>query len=53
VVALAGGIVSPDEAALLRRAKRLTEAVVQVDDFPSDLGASDTVAQPAKRRAAA
>jgi acyl-CoA dehydrogenase len=39
--AQAAGVITPDQAAALRRAQRLVDKVVRVDDFPSDLGASD------------
>jgi acyl-CoA dehydrogenase len=39
--AQAAGIVTADEAATLRRAQRLVDKVVRVDDFPPDLGASE------------
>jgi acyl-CoA dehydrogenase len=35
------GIISADELALLRRAKRLADEIVRVDDFAQDLGASE------------
>ncbi|HEY1459835.1 MAG TPA: acyl-CoA dehydrogenase, partial [Casimicrobiaceae bacterium] len=39
--AVAAGVISADEAALLQRAQQLTEEVIRVDDFAQDLGASD------------
>jgi acyl-CoA dehydrogenase len=39
--AQAAGIISADEASALRRAQRLVDKVVRVDDFPPDLGASE------------
>ncbi|HKE38839.1 MAG TPA: acyl-CoA dehydrogenase [Casimicrobiaceae bacterium] len=41
VAALAAGLISADEASVLRRAKRLTDQVIRVDDFAQDLGASE------------
>jgi acyl-CoA dehydrogenase len=41
VAALATGLISTDEASVLRRAKRLTDQVIRVDDFAQDLGASE------------
>ena len=35
--ALAAGVINADDELVLRRAKRLTELVIQVDDFPQDL----------------
>jgi len=43
--ALAAGIVTADEASLVRRAKRLADQVIRVDDFAADLGVSE--ARPA------
>jgi acyl-CoA dehydrogenase len=37
----AGGIITAEEAAALRRAQRLVDKVIRVDDFPPDLGASE------------
>ncbi len=37
----AAGVISAEEMALVRRAKRLTDLVIRVDDFPPDLGASE------------
>jgi acyl-CoA dehydrogenase len=39
--AQAAGIISAEEASALRRAQRLVDKVVRVDDFPPDLGASE------------
>src|SRR5207253_11106852 len=39
--ACAAGIISTEDVALLRRAKRLADLVIRVDDFPPDLGASE------------
>ena len=39
--AQAAGIVTADEATTLRRAQRLVDKVIRVDDFPPDLGASE------------
>ena len=36
--ARAAGIISDDDAMVIRRAQRLTELVIRVDDFPQDLG---------------
>jgi len=38
--ALASSVITADELKILRRAKRLADEVVRVDDFPQDLGAS-------------
>ena len=35
------GVISADELALVRRAKRLADEIVRVDDFAQDLGASE------------
>ena len=35
------GVISVDELALVRRAKRLADEIVRVDDFAQDLGASE------------
>jgi acyl-CoA dehydrogenase len=40
-VALAASIISADELGLVRRAKRLTDLVIRVDDFGPDLGVSE------------
>jgi acyl-CoA dehydrogenase len=39
--AQAAGVISADELALVRRAKRLADEIVRVDDFAQDLGASE------------
>jgi acyl-CoA dehydrogenase len=39
--ALAASVITADELGLVRRAKRLVDQVVRVDDFPPDLGASE------------
>jgi acyl-CoA dehydrogenase len=39
--AQAAGVISADEANILRRASRLVNQVVRVDDFAQDLGASE------------
>jgi acyl-CoA dehydrogenase len=39
--ALAAGVISADELALVRRAQRLADDIVRVDDFAQDLGASE------------
>ena len=39
--ALASGVVTAEELELVRRAKRLTDQVIRVDDFAADLGASE------------
>src|ERR1022692_2503027 len=39
--AQAAGIITPEQSAALRRAQRLVDKVVRVDDFPTDLGASE------------
>ncbi len=40
-MAQAAGVISADELALVRRARRLADAIVRVDDFAQDLGASE------------
>ncbi len=40
--ALAAGVITADELAVVRRAKRLVEEVIRVDDFAPDLGLSET-----------
>ena len=40
--ALAASIVTADELGLVRRASRLADAVIRVDDFAADLGVSET-----------
>jgi acyl-CoA dehydrogenase len=37
----AAGVITADELALVRRAQRLTDEVIRVDDFAQDLGASE------------
>ena len=37
----AAGVITADELALVRRAQRLTDQVIRVDDFAQDLGASE------------
>ena len=37
----AAGVITLDEMGAIRRAKRLTDQVIRVDDFPQDLGASE------------
>jgi len=39
--ALAAGIITSDELSLLRRARRLVDQVIRVDDFAPDLGSSE------------
>jgi acyl-CoA dehydrogenase len=39
--AQAAGVITPEQATAVRRAQRLVDKVVRVDDFPPDLGASD------------
>jgi acyl-CoA dehydrogenase len=39
--ALASGLITADELAVLRRAKRLVDQVIRVDDFSPDLGVSE------------
>ena len=41
-VAQAAGVITPEQATAMRRAQRLVDQVVRVDDFPPDLGASDS-----------
>jgi acyl-CoA dehydrogenase len=55
--AQAAGIVTADELALVRRARKLVDQVIRVDDFDSDLGASElrpprTLSAPARKAAA-
>ncbi|HUH93611.1 MAG TPA: acyl-CoA dehydrogenase [Casimicrobiaceae bacterium] len=40
--ALAAGIITGDELSLVRRAARLVDGVIRVDDFAADLGVSET-----------
>jgi acyl-CoA dehydrogenase len=40
-IAQSAGVISVDELALVRRAKRLADEIVRVDDFAQDLGASE------------
>ena len=49
--AVASGIVTSDELALVRRAKRLADQVIHVDDFAADLGVSDARPAASARRA--
>jgi acyl-CoA dehydrogenase len=60
--AQSAGVITADDAALLRMAGELTASVVRVDDFPQDLGASEArpvaappsgVVRPAVHKAAA
>src|SRR5208283_5514205 len=59
--ALAASVITADELAVVRRARRLVEAVIRVDDFAPDLGASEmrlpvvspTSAETIERKAAA
>jgi acyl-CoA dehydrogenase len=51
--ALAHGVVSSAEHALLVRARELTGEVIKVDDFPFDLGLQRSEPKPAQHRAAA
>src|SRR5207248_2154414 len=39
--AQAAGVITGEEASALRRAQRLVDKIVRVDDFPPDLGASE------------
>jgi acyl-CoA dehydrogenase len=41
VAALAASVITAEELALVRRATRLVDQVIRVDDFPPDLGASE------------
>jgi hypothetical protein len=56
--AQAAGVITADELALVRRAKRLVDQVIRVDDFAQDLGASELrppeapTASPARKAAA-
>lgn len=52
--AAAGGLLTLDEAASVRRARKLVDEVIRVDDFPQDLGASAfvPVTQAPRQRAA-
>src|SRR5450631_1150908 len=40
-VAQAAGVITAEQSAALRRAQRLVDKVIRVDDFPPDLGASE------------
>jgi acyl-CoA dehydrogenase len=51
--AISAGIVSGEEQALLQRAARLRDEVIRVDDFPQDLGLSETMRPAKPQRAAA
>jgi acyl-CoA dehydrogenase len=51
--ALARGVVTSAEHALLVRARELTGEVIKVDDFPFDLGLQRSEPKPAQHRAAA
>jgi acyl-CoA dehydrogenase len=51
--ALSAGVITPEQAAAVRRAQRLVDKVVRVDDFPPDLGASDIRATKAVAHKAA
>jgi acyl-CoA dehydrogenase len=50
--ALAAGIITLEEHALLQRTARLRDEVIRVDDFPQDFGRAE-LARPAARKAAA
>jgi len=39
--ARAAGVITAEEIAVLARARRLSDLVIRVDDFPPDLGASE------------
>ncbi|GAB1413881.1 acyl-CoA dehydrogenase [Candidatus Desulfobacillus denitrificans] len=51
--ALAHGVVTSAEHALLVRARELTAEVIKVDDFPFDLGLQRSEPKPVQRRAVA
>ncbi|GMU48440.1 MAG: acyl-CoA dehydrogenase [Candidatus Desulfobacillus denitrificans] len=51
--ALAHGVVTSAEHALLVRARELTAEVIKVDDFPFDLGLQRSEPRPVQRRAVA
>ena len=51
--ALAHGVITAEEQALLARAHALTAEVIKVDDFPFDLGMQRSEPKPAVHRAAA
>ena len=51
--AISAGVVSGEEQALLQRAARLRDEVIRVDDFPQDLGLSETMRPAKPQRAAA
>ncbi|MEZ5619122.1 MAG: acyl-CoA dehydrogenase [Rhodocyclaceae bacterium] len=51
--ALAHGVITAEEQALLARAHALTAEVIKVDDFPFDLGLQRSETKPAPHRAAA
>lgn len=50
--ALAAGLISPEEAALLARYERIRAAAVAVDDFPRDLGRTARAPEAAARAVA-
>ncbi|MCZ7654137.1 MAG: acyl-CoA dehydrogenase [Rhodocyclaceae bacterium] len=51
--ALAHGVITAEEQALLARAHALTAEVIKVDDFPFDLGLQRSEPKPVQRRAVA
>jgi acyl-CoA dehydrogenase len=50
--AQAAGVITAEEAALLQRTRLLREQVIRVDDFPQDLGRSDSARSSPQRVAA-
>jgi acyl-CoA dehydrogenase len=50
--AFAMGGITPEEYTVVKRRNRLRDAVVKVDDFPFDLGASDAIKPAAERKVA-
>ena len=51
--ALAARVISGEEQAVLKRAAQLRDEVIRVDDFPQDLGRSETIRPAPPQRAAA
>ncbi|MBI3150372.1 MAG: acyl-CoA dehydrogenase [Betaproteobacteria bacterium] len=50
--AIAAGVISEPDALLVKRAKRLTDQVIHVDDFPQDFGVSEMLKLNQHRAAA-
>jgi acyl-CoA dehydrogenase len=51
--ALAARVIGAEDQALLKRAAKLRDEVIRVDDFPQDLGASEAIRPAQPQRAAA